>query len=42
VSFSFATIVEAYPRQLADGNLGTTVFGGWDLIDKLQFGDPDR
>lgn len=40
VSFSYSTIVEAYQRQLPNGNLADTVFGGWDLIAKMQFGDP--
>jgi type VI secretion system secreted protein Hcp len=39
VSFSYATVVEAYHRQNADGSLAPAVFGGWDLINKLQFGD---
>jgi type VI secretion system secreted protein Hcp len=40
VSFSYATVVEAYQRQNADGSLAPAVFGGWDLINKLQYGDP--
>jgi type VI secretion system secreted protein Hcp len=40
ISFSYATIVEAYQRQLADGSLAPAVFGGWDLVNKLQYGDP--
>ena len=40
VTVSFATIVEAYQRQKADGNLEPTVFGGFDLINRLQYGDP--
>lgn len=39
VSFAYATFVEAYRRQQPDGSLGPAVFGGWDLINKLQFGD---
>jgi type VI secretion system secreted protein Hcp len=40
VTFSYATIVEAYQRQLADGTLQAPVFGGWDLIKNVQYGDP--
>ncbi len=39
VSFSYATVVEAYQQQLPNGNLADPVFGGWDLINKLQFGN---
>jgi len=41
VSFSYSTVVEAYQRQNADGSLAPAVFGGWDLINKLQYGDPN-
>jgi type VI secretion system secreted protein Hcp len=40
VSFAYATVVEAYQQQQADGTLGPAVFGGWDLINKIQYGDP--
>ena len=40
VTLSFATIVESYRRQNADGTLAPAVFAGWDLINKLQYGDP--
>ena len=39
VSFSYSTIVEAYQQVGAKGELGPAVFGGWDLLNKLQFGD---
>src|SRR5215213_8488523 len=38
VSFSYNTIVEAYQRQSVGGALGPTVFGGWDVINKLLYG----
>ncbi len=41
VTFAFETVVEAYQRQLPNGNLDDTVFGGWDLINKILYGDPD-
>jgi type VI secretion system secreted protein Hcp len=40
VTLSFATIVESYRAQNADGRLAPAVFAGWDLINKLQYGDP--
>jgi type VI protein secretion system component Hcp len=40
VTFSYSTIVEAYQRQLPDGSLAQTVFGGWDLVKNVQYGDP--
>ena len=40
VTMSYATIVEAYQQQRADGTLAAPVFGGWDLIKNLQYGDP--
>jgi type VI secretion system secreted protein Hcp len=39
VGFGYATVVEAYQQQLAGGTLGPTVFGGWDLINRLQYRD---
>jgi len=41
VTLTFATIVEAYQRQNAGGSVEPAVFAGWNLIDKLQYGDPD-
>jgi type VI secretion system secreted protein Hcp len=41
VSLSFSTIVMAYQRQKADGTLGPLVSAGWNLVDKIQFGEPD-
>ena len=40
VTLSYSTIVEAYQQQRADGTLAAPVFGGWDLIKNLQYGDP--
>ena len=41
VTLSFATIVEAYQRQKADGSARADASSaGWNLIDKLQYGDP--
>ncbi len=39
VTLSFSTIVESYRRQNSDGSLAPAVFAGWDLINKLQYGD---
>ena len=39
VSFNYATVVEAYAHQKADGSVAT-VFGGWDLLKNIQYGDP--
>jgi type VI secretion system secreted protein Hcp len=39
ISFSYATAVSAYQLQDPDGSLGETVFGGWDFINKIRFGD---
>jgi type VI secretion system secreted protein Hcp len=39
VSLSYSTIVEAYQQMGAKGELGPAVFGGWDLVNKLQYGD---
>jgi type VI secretion system secreted protein Hcp len=41
VTFAYATVVEAYQQQKADGTLGPTVFGGWDLVNRIQYGDED-
>jgi type VI secretion system secreted protein Hcp len=40
VTLSFATLVESYRRQNNDGSLAPAVFAGWDLINRLQYGDP--
>ena len=32
-------VVEAYQQQTADGNVLKPVFGGWDLLKNIQFGD---
>jgi type VI secretion system secreted protein Hcp len=40
VTLSFATVVESYRRQNPDGSLAPAVFAGWDLINRLQYGDP--
>ena len=37
VSFSYATVVERFSPQNADGSLGTAIFGGWDIIKNLPF-----
>jgi type VI secretion system secreted protein Hcp len=39
ISLSYSTVVEAYQQQRADGSLAPAVFGGWDLIKNLQYGD---
>jgi type VI secretion system secreted protein Hcp len=39
VTFSYSTIVEAYQQIGSKGELAPAVFGGWDLINKLQYGD---
>ena len=40
VKLSYATIVESYRGQRNDGSLLPAVFAGWDLVNKLQYGDP--
>lgn len=39
VTLSYSSIVEAYQQQRPDGALAAPVFGGWDLIKNLQYGD---
>jgi type VI secretion system secreted protein Hcp len=41
VTLSFATVVESYRQQKADGTYLAAVSAGWNLIDKLQYGDPN-
>jgi type VI secretion system secreted protein Hcp len=40
ISFSFATAVNVYQGQDATGAGLDPVFGGWDFINKIRFGDP--
>jgi len=40
ISFSFATVVNVYQGTDATGEPGNPVFGGWDFINKIRFGDP--
>jgi type VI secretion system secreted protein Hcp len=39
VTFSYATVVEAYQGTDAEGKLTAPVFGGWDLVGKMQYSD---
>jgi type VI secretion system secreted protein Hcp len=39
VTLSYSTIVQAYQQIRQDGTLAAPVFGGWDLIKNLQYGD---
>jgi type VI protein secretion system component Hcp len=40
MSFSFGTAVNVFQGQDASGAALNPVFGGWDFINKLRFGDP--
>ena len=39
-SLTFSTVVLAYQQQGAGGTPGPTFSSGWNLIDRLQYGDP--
>lgn len=39
ISFSFATVVNVFQGQDETGEPGESVFGGWDFINKIRFGD---
>ena len=39
ISFNYATIVQRYLPQNADGTAGSAIFGGWDVIKNLQYGN---
>lgn len=41
VSFSYQTLVQRYTPKNADGSAGTPLFGGWNVVDNLRFGNPD-
>jgi type VI secretion system secreted protein Hcp len=40
VTFNFATVIERYTEQKADGTAGQSFSFGWDLVRQLQFGQP--
>lgn len=39
ISFSYATVVNAFQGQDASGEATSPVFGGWDFMNKLRFSD---
>jgi type VI secretion system secreted protein Hcp len=39
VSFSYATVVERFSPQKADGTPDAAIFGGWDVVKNLPFAD---
>ena len=40
IALNFSTVVLAYQQQGAGGTPGPTFSSGWNVIDKLQYGDP--
>lgn len=40
VSFTYQTVVERFGSQNTDGTAGTPIFGGWDIVHNLRFGNP--
>ena len=40
ISFNYATIVERYTPQDELGKPLPAIFGGWDLVKNLQYGNP--
>jgi type VI secretion system secreted protein Hcp len=40
ITFTYNTVVLRYATQKPDGSTGTPIFGGWDLVSNVRFGNP--